>query len=411
MSRLLHHAVVILALACASCGGDTPTSPEDTGPPAGGANRTLPESPTGPPLRDPRPPPGEPPLTTVGNELPPFDELLQFSDHQTGSVWNLRGEAVSGPLVGEKLTPLQSVTAYWFGWSSFWQYGGVYGDADGEGSISPNRFVTVPEDEFVGTLPPDAIPPLDSPSQGLGTANFRLASQAFGVDDGDLVIGFVHNGDARAYPVNILNWHEIVNHSVGGDRVVVTYCPITASAAAFQPRVEGESFLFGNTGSLYNNNLLMYDRTSKSFWSQLLGAAVFGFHAGSRLELLTVVQSTWAAWKTLYPDTRILSSSTVYQRDYGVDIYDISTYRTNTAILFEQRPHIDPRFHPKEMVFGLIGIASAKAYPYVTFQGDAVINDRFEGPPIVALFQESAQLATAFSSYVAGRELTFKLNN
>jgi hypothetical protein len=320
--------ILITAIAIAACGGDSSTSPDEAAdPPPAGGGFTRPEEPTGPPLRDPRPAP----------ETPPFEELLQFRDTQTGSIWNLRGEAVSGPLEGEQLDRLPSHTAYWFGWASFWQYG----EEDGEGSISPNRFVEVPEEEIIGTLAPDTIPPLDNPG-------FVPVLQAYHVDESDLVVGFVHNGDARAYPVNILNWHEIINHTVGGAEVTVTYCPITSSAVAFSPDAGEGQLLFGNTGSLYNNNLVMYDRGSKSFWSQLLGASIVGDLVGTRLDQLPVVQCRWAAWKALYPDTQVLSTFTGVERNYEVDIYDSSTYRTDTSLFFTQSPHLDPRYHPKK---------------------------------------------------------------
>jgi hypothetical protein len=213
------------------------------------------------------------------------------------------------------------------------------------------------------------------------------------------------NGDARAYPVKILNWHEIVNHTVGGSKISLTYCPLAGSGINF----DADRIAFGNTGALYNNNMVMYDRTTQSFWSQMGSGSIAGSREGERLELLPVFQSTWAAWKALFPGTTVLSTSTGYGRDYRVDNFIQGGYTTNSAIFFPQGPAVDPKFHPKEMVLGLLGDEAAKAYPFAKMGTQKVINDTFDDGPIVVFYQKSAQLALAYNRQVDGRVLTFEI--
>ncbi|MBQ36141.1 MAG: hypothetical protein CME04_07100, partial [Gemmatimonadaceae bacterium] len=190
------------------------------------------------------------------------NDRTTFRDEETGSVWTLTGLAIDGPLAGAQLQQLPAYSAYWFAWSSFWPNTDVWGQQDGSGEYAESAFQPI-ESGFVPDVPIDAIPPLDDPFAGFGWALFEPAEDS-GLRDADIVVGVEVDGDARAYPVQILNFHEIVNHTVGDRELIVTYCPLTASGIAFEG---GETF--GNTGGLFNNNMVMYDRTSRSFWSQM----------------------------------------------------------------------------------------------------------------------------------------------
>ncbi len=340
--------------------------------------------------------------------------LLQFKDLETNTVWDLKGLAVQGPLSGQRLTQIPAYSAYWFAWASFWGDTAVWeegGSDESSGRLSPDSFGSVPETEIIVSVPKDAIPPLENPQGNFGFAQFVAADQVE-LPENDLVLGVDINGDARAYPVKILNWHEIVNHTVGGKKIVVTYCPLTASGINF----EGDDIAFGNTGNLFNNNLVMYDqissgdqRTSSSIWSQMRLSSIQGERAGERLNLLPIFQGTWAAWKELHPETTVLSSRTGYSRSYQADIYVIQGYTNNRQIYFPQETPIDERFHPKEMVFGLLMDQTAKAYPFSEMGDRKVINDTLANQEIVVVFQKSAKSAVAFSRRVAGRSLTFEL--
>jgi hypothetical protein len=155
----------------------------------------------------------------------------------------------------------------------------------------------------------DGIPSIDDPA-------FEGAAEAY-LDDDEPVFGVVVDGDVRAYPQSILVWHEIVNDTVGGVPVTVTYCPLTGTAMGFQ---RGET-TFGVSGRLVNNNLVMYDRATDSRWQQVAATSIEGVHEGRSLRELPVRWTTWGAWRRAHPETRLLSTDTGYVRDYSRDPY------------------------------------------------------------------------------------------
>jgi hypothetical protein len=347
--------------------------------------------------------PVAPPVVDIDTE--PVSRRTRFRDEETGSVWDLTGLAIDGPLVGTQLQQLPAYSAYWFAWSSFWPNTDVWGEQDGTGEFAPSAFQPI-ESGFIPDVPVDAIPPLDAPSAGFGQALFLGATESSLAAD-DIVIGVQINGDARAYPVQILNFHEIVNHRVGGRELVVTYCPLTASGVVFDG---GDAF--GNTGGLFNNNMVMYDRATRSGWSQMGLAAILGDRGGQRLSLLPVFQGTWSAWRELFPHTRVLSADTGYNRDYSRDIYISSGYTESSQIWFPQNPSIDRRFHAKRMTLGLIGAQGTRAYLFehlATLGDRVVINDDFEGRPVVVVYDGPARMAVPYSRTISQRTLTFSV--
>ena len=378
MSRVL----VPIFLLMAACGGGDEEDPV----------LVVPTSPLAPreEIVDDFEPPGPPERTT-------------FRDEETGSLWNLAGLAVDGPLAGTRLRQLPGYSAYWFAWSSFWPNTAVWGQQEGSGAFAAAAFQPI-ESGFLPDVPIDAIPPLDDPYAGFGWALFDPADEV-SLSDTDIVVGVEVDGDARAYPVRILNFHEIVNHTVGDRELIVTYCPLTASGIVFEG---GEAF--GNTGGLFNNNMVMYDRTSSSFWSQMGLAVIRGERAGQRLRLLPVFQGTWRAWKELFPHTTVLSTETGYSRNYGRDIYLSSGYTGSREIWFPQAQPIDDRFHPKRMTLGLIGESGTRAYLFdrlAALGEHAVLNDRFESLPVVIVYDGPGSVAAPYSRVVADRALTF----
>jgi len=180
-----------------------------------------------------------------------------------------------------------------------------------EPPIVPEDLAAYREARLSGGPSKDGIPAIDEPRfESAREADARLA-------DGDRVIGIHIDGDARAYPQSILVWHEIVNDTVGGTPVSVSYCPLTGTALGFR---RGET-TFGVSGKLVNSNLVMYDRATDTEWPQILAAGIDGRHAGDGLEQVRVVWTTWARWHERYPDTRVLTEDTGYLRRYGSDPY------------------------------------------------------------------------------------------
>ena len=237
----------------------------------------------------------------------------------------------------------------------------------------------VPLDQIVsGGPPPDGIPSIDNPK-------FISVQQADkSLEDSELVLGLNINGDTRAYPLQILVWHEIVNDEVGGVPVAVTYCPLCFTNQVFNRTInDGQEVIeFGTSGKLYNSNLVMYDRTSQSLWSQALAEGIVGKYAGTKLERVPFDIAYWKEWKQLYPDSKILSRDTGSNRPYGADPY--GEYYTNSDVLFPVS-NKDNRLGLKEIVVGFENKGQYKAYKLQEIENKKVINDQVNGKPI-ALF-------------------------
>jgi len=168
------------------------------------------------------------------------------------------------------------------------------------GTVSA-RFVPLSEisDELQADLR-DAIIPVDLPVYGGSDALPWL-------EDDDLVLGYESGDEAFAYPINILNFHEMVNDVIGGDPVLITYCPLCVSGVVFSRAVDGQTLTFGNTSALYQSDLVMYDHQTGTYWFQVAGEAVVGTMTGSHLDSLPSATMPWGRWKSLHPDTLLLT--------------------------------------------------------------------------------------------------------
>jgi hypothetical protein len=198
-------------------------------------------------------------------------------------------------------------------------------------------------DLISGASGKDSIPPLTSPEYvSAASANF--------MDDGDLVVGVTIDGQSWAYPLKILNYHEIVNDVLAGTRVAVTWCPLTRSAIVFNRRIGGETIEFGVSGFLYNSNLVMYDRTYSALWPQLQLGAVTGRFSGQDLQIIPSKVTTWEDWRINQPDTSVLSDDTGYSRDYDNDPYQ--SYQSSNEIRFPVN-NSDGRLPGKNFVIGI----------------------------------------------------------
>lgn len=238
-------------------------------------------------------------------------------------------------------------------------------------AASMNGFILdgalIPENEiFSGGPPKDGIPSLDNPT-------FIKASQAHFLQDTDRVLALVRNGISKAYPLRILNWHEIINDRFGDEGIVITYCPLCGSGTASKATVKGKFLEFGVSGLLYNSDVLMYDRQTQSLWSQILSQAVTGPMKGTILPAVAVTHTTWADWRNRYPGTLVLSQETGFDRNYQANPYD--GYERDSSIMFPVRFRAEG-YHPKEQVLGLVLDGKAKAYPFIELaKGPGKIND------------------------------------
>ena len=256
----------------------------------------------------------------------------------------------------------------------------------------------IPLDKIKGGGPPkDGIPSIDNPV-------FATASESNFMSDSDTVIGLEIDGDARAYPLFILVWHEIVNDTVGDTPVSVTYCPLCYTNQVFERIIDDNEVEFGTSGKLYNSNLLMYDRLTESYWSQALGLAVKGELTGKKLNLVPFDVITWGDWKKLHPDTLVLTTDTGHLRSYATDPY--GNYYTEPRIMFPVE-YSDDRMPPKEIIIGIEINDIYKAYKQNDIESEFVINDSVGKEPIllVSLFSENSRV---FERTVDGKVLDFQ---
>lgn len=239
----------------------------------------------------------------------------------------------------------------------------------------------VPPTEIVSGGPPkDGIPAILSPK-------LVPASEAAFLDDADRIVGVVGDDEAKAYAFRILNWHEVVNDTLGTRPVAVTYCPLTASAVVFERETGGRVLTFGVSGLLFQSNVLLYDHQSDSLWSQLGGVSIAGSSADATLRPVVSLETTWGAWRKAHPDTRVLSPETGFGRDYDRDPY--AEYHRAPWAMFETRG-ADARLAVKAKVVGLrVGEESA-AYPLDELADAGAIEDRVGGVPIRIVYDRAA---------------------
>ena len=200
----------------------------------------------------------------------------------------------------------------------------------------------------------DGIPALDYPL-------FITQKEASSTNDNDKVIGIIHNGVSKAYPINILNYHEIVNDSIGKLKYAVTYCPLCGSGITFLSEINDNHLTFGVSGLLYNSDVLMYDKQSESLWSQLEMQSVSGKYSGNELDVLPSELTTWKEWKTKNPQTIILSTETGFSRDYEKNPYD--GYNQTEKLMFDVDSKSD-KYPNKELVLGIEVNGIYKAFPF-----------------------------------------------
>jgi hypothetical protein len=217
------------------------------------------------------------------------------------------------------------------------------------------------------------------------------------------VISVVINGNARAYPLQILMWHEMVNDEIDGVPVLVTFCPLCYTAIAFERTLDSQVHTFGVSGLLRHSNLLMYDKSTESLWQQVTGQAVVGDMVGKQLKPLPAQIISFEQFNSAYPKGIIMSRRTGYRRDYGRNPYvgydDIS-----------QRPYLyngpsDERLRPMEKVIAISLGSIDKAYPYTLTEKERVINDTVADQPLVVFHDNGAVSAMDKPQIAMSREV------
>jgi len=257
---------------------------------------------------------------------------------------------------------------------------------------------SVPYREITSGGPPrDGIAPIDHPKF------VAPAEAADWLKDNEPVILVELNGDARAYPLQILIWHEITNDSVGGVQVAVTFCPLCNTAIAFDRTLGGVVYDFGTTGKLRNSDLVMWDRQTESWWQQATGEAIAGTLTGAHLRSLPASIVSVAAFKASFPVGKVLSRDTGFERNYGRNPYVGYDDVASSPFLFSGTP--DSRLRPMDRVVALtLGDVDA-AYPYSVLAQKQVIDDAPGGRAIVVFWQKGTSSALDGGSIASSRDV------
>ena len=221
---------------------------------------------------------------------------------------------------------------------------------------------------------------------------FVPAAQVEGLSDSSPVLGIHHGGEARAYPIHFLEWHQIVNDEIAGLPIVVTYGPLVGTPRVFQRRVEGTTLRFGVSGLIYNSNGLLFDRGSESLWSQFTGRAISGRYAERLLVRLPHRHDTLASWVAQHPDTVVLGPPETERIAYDPTSSPYEPYWIDDRPAFPV-PAEDRRFHAKELVLGVVVRGAARAYlGSLVARAGGRVEDRFGGVPIRVAFSPESGL-------------------
>jgi hypothetical protein len=257
---------------------------------------------------------------------------------------------------------------------------------------------TVPLDEIVSGGPPkDGIPALDEPQ-------FESVTQADRwLDDREPVVLVEVDGTAKAYPLQILIWHEIVNDVVGDIPISVTYCPLCNTALAFDRRFDGRVLDFGTTGRLRHSDLVMYDRQTESWWQQATGEGIVGQYAGRRLVFVSAPLVNWHTFKQQFPRGRVLSRNTGHARNYGFNPYE--GYDSGSPLPRFFRGQRDDRLPPMERIVALEIDSVYRAYPFSSLERDLAVNDEVAGRSVAVLWAPGTASAVDQRSIASGRDV------
>jgi hypothetical protein len=258
---------------------------------------------------------------------------------------------------------------------------------------------SVPYSEILSGGPPkDGIPAIDRPQ-------FVAVTEADEwLEDLEPVVLFQARGEARAYPLQILTWHEIVNDEVGGTPVVITFCPLCNTAIAFERTFDGQVLDFGTTGRLRFSNLIMYDRQTETWWQQATGDAIAGEYTGSQLTFLPASIISWSDFQSTYPDSLVLSRNTGFGRDYGRNPYAGYDNIRNSPFLY-RGPDNSGRLPPMARVLTVELEADTVAYPYELLEAAHVVNDEVGGQQVAIFWEPGTASALDAGALASGRDV------
>lgn len=254
-----------------------------------------------------------------------------------------------------------------------------------------------PQEIMSGGPPKDGIPSIDEP---------KFVSQGDAMEwlaDNEPVIAFEHAGEARAYPLQILIFHEIVNDNVGGKPFTVTFCPLCNASIVFEREFEGQILDFGTTGRLRKSDLVMYDRQTESWWQQFTGTGIVGDHTASKLTQVPSQIISFETFREVFPKGEVLSKETGFYRQYGQNPYQGYDSIDNTPFLY--RGDLDPRLPPMERVLSVPSGDGHHLVPLSALEKEALLSLQLEGTDVVVFAPGTAASALDDSSIADSREV------
>ena len=261
-----------------------------------------------------------------------------------------------------------------------------------------DRHTVALEDITSGGPPKDGIPPIDDPHF------VSIAEADDWLENREPVVILSIEGQTKAYPIQILMWHEIVNDEVGGTPVSVTFCPLCNTALTFDRRFDGRILDFGTTGMLRHSDLVMYDRQTESWWQQATGEGIVGTYAGRQLLFLSSPLVSWAQFKQEYPEGIVLSRTTGFSRDYGRNPYVRYDTRSGPYGGFFKGTK-DGRLPAMDRVVAVTMGDSSVAYSTTALAKNPALNDEFAGRAIVVLWAPGTASALDEGSIANGRDV------
>ncbi len=249
---------------------------------------------------------------------------------------------------------------------------------------------------YSGGPPRDGIRPIDHPQfVSVTEADSWLEPQ-------EPVVTITLGDVTRAYPIQVLILHEIVNDELGGTPVLITFCPLCNTAMAFDRRLDGKPLDFSTTGRLRLSNLILYDRQTESWWQQATGEAIVGEYTGRQLSFLPVQMVGWAELREAFPDAEVLSRETGYARRYGENPFPDYDDIGSNPFLYEGHP-INGRLPAMARVLTLEIGSEAVAYPYAVLEEIGVANDKVSGLPVAVFWLPGAASPLDEALVPAGR--------
>jgi hypothetical protein len=272
----------------------------------------------------------------------------------------------------------------------------------------------VPSSEMDHRLPKDTIPAIVDPVfaddwTGLTVPEHSTYDGGPLLPDDAPVVGVERGGEARAYPLRILDWHEVVNDTFAGP-LLVTYCPLCGSSVTAERRVDGAETRFGVSGRLWRNDLVLYDRATDSLWSQLLAAAIQGPRTGERLTQVPATLTSWGEWRATHAGTSVLlpppHSNTVRGRDETYDYFSSKYLHDDDQLIGRPSDMSDP-VGPRQFVVGVTADGVARAYPFDVVTAASVVNDTVGDQPVVVTVTPGQSLV-AYERTVDGTVLSFE---